>query len=94
MATVRSVERRIFNTEGFRVVVRHPDGRDVRGDRERLPPYPFTRAMKNSSNVKTWKERRFESVYPGFDVDVVGADGRRMHGGTLLGTVRDEYLDS
>jgi hypothetical protein len=94
VSTVRTVEQKIFRVEGFRVVILHPDGRDVRGDRERLPPYPFERAMKNSSNVKTWKERRFEPVYPGFDVEVIGADGRRMHGGTLLGTVRDEYLES
>ena len=92
MATVRAVERRIFNVEGFRVAILHPDGRDVRGDRERLPQYPFTRAMANRNNVKTWKERRFEPVYPGFDVEVIGRDGRRVHGGTLLETVRDEYL--
>ena len=92
MSTVRTVERRIFKVEGFRVAVLHPDGRNVRGDRERLPPYPHTRAMPNRSNVKTWKERRFEPVYPGFEVEVIGRDGRRVHGGTLLETVRAEYL--
>ena len=92
MSTVRTVERRIFQVEGFRVAILHPDGRNVRGDRERLPPYPQMRAMANRSNVKQWKERRFESVYPGFDVDVIGRDGRRVHGGTLLETVRAEYL--
>lgn len=94
MATVRSVERRIFNVEGFRVVIRHLDGRDVRGDREHLPSYPFGRAMKNRSNVKDWKRRRFQSTYPGFEVDVISEHGSRVHGGTLLGTVRDGYLDA
>ena len=94
MATVQAVERKIFRVEGFKVVIRHLDGRNVRGDREHLPAYPFGRAMKNRSNVKDWKRRRFQSTYPGFEVDVMAEAGGRVHGGTLLGTVRDGYLDA
>ena len=36
MPTVRAVERKIYNVEGFDVVIRHLDGRDVRGDREKV----------------------------------------------------------
>ena len=93
VATVRAVERRILKVEGFKVVIRHLDGRDVRGDREHLPGYPFGRAMKNRSNVKDWKRRRFQPTYPGFEVDVIAEHGDRVHGGTLLGTVRDGYLE-
>ncbi|HEX6763022.1 MAG TPA: hypothetical protein VF094_09495 [Gaiellaceae bacterium] len=93
MATVQAVERKIFRVEGFRVVIRHLDGRNVRGDREHLPAYPFDRAMKNRSNVKDWKRVRFQPRYPGFEVDVIAEHGGRVHGGTLLGTVRDEYLE-
>ncbi|MGI9657353.1 MAG: hypothetical protein ACR2OD_00475 [Gaiellaceae bacterium] len=93
MTTIRRVERKIERTEGFRVTIRHLDGRNVRGDRQRMPNYPFERAMKNAANVKRWREQRFVPTYPGFRVDVLGVDGAKAHGGTLLGTVRDTYLD-
>ena len=93
MATIRQVERKIARLEGFRVVIRHLDGRDVRADREGMPTYPFERAMKNSASVTRWREHRFLPQYPGFGVDVLRADGHRAHGRTLLGTVRDTYLD-
>ena len=91
MATVRAVERQIERVEGFRVAIRHPDGRDVRGDRMHMPTYRFRRAMADNANVRAWRDGRFRLRYPGFDVVVVGRDGRDVHGATLLGTVRDEY---
>ncbi len=91
MATVHAVERRINAVEGFRVAVRHLDGRNVRGDRTHMPTYPFRRAMSDSANVKDWREGRFRLRYPGFEVDVLHRDGTPVHGGTLLGTVRAEY---
>jgi len=45
VASVASVERRIKAVEGFRVAVRHLDGRNVRGDRTNMPTYQFRRAM-------------------------------------------------
>jgi hypothetical protein len=93
VATVRSVERRIEKIEGFPVVIRHLDGRNVRDDRTRMPHYPFDRAMKNGSNITAWKLRRFYPTYPGFEVDVVGRDRQPKHGGTRLGSVRDDFLD-
>jgi hypothetical protein len=93
MPTVRAVERRIFTVEGFDVVIRHLDGRDVRGDRQKLPQYPYKRAMSNRSDVKDWKETRFGPRYPGFKVDVVDAYARRAHGAKMLRTVRDTFLE-
>jgi len=93
MPTVLAVERRIFKVEGFDVVIRHLDGRNVRSDREKLPQYPYKRAMANRSDVKAWKETRFQPHYPGFQVDVIDAYGRRAHGGKLLRTVRDTFFD-
>ena len=91
MATVGAVERRIYLVEGFPVAIRHPDGRNVRGDRMRMPQYRFRRAAADGSNVAAWKKGRFEPIYPGFEVDVLGRDGRRVHGATLLGTLRREF---
>jgi len=91
VATVGAVERRIYLVEGFPVTIRHLDGRNVRDDRTRMPQYRFRRALSDRANVAAWKEGRFQPAYPGFDVDVLGADGRRVHGGTLLGTLRREF---
>lgn len=94
MATVKQVERRIEKIEGFRVQILHGrDGRDVRSDKGGVPQYPFERALKGSNNVKAWRDHRFAQQYPGFDVEVLDASGRVAHGGTLLTTVRDTYLD-
>jgi hypothetical protein len=91
VASVEAVERRIKSVEGFRVAVRHLDGRNVRGDRTHMPTYQFRRAMADNANVKAWREGRFRPRYPGFEVDVLRRDGTRAHGATLLGTVRAEY---
>jgi hypothetical protein len=91
VATVAAVERQIARVEGFRVAIHHLDGRDVRGDRTNMPTYPFRRALADTANVKAWREGRFRLRYPGFEVNVLGRDGRAVHGATLLATVRAEY---
>lgn len=93
MALVKNVERRIRDVEGFAVIVRHADGRDMRGDRTGIPMYDFARMAKNSMTVSAWKEQRFLPKYPGFDVDVLDAFGNVMAGNTLLSTVRGSYGD-
>jgi hypothetical protein len=50
--------------------------------------------MKSSANVRKWKDDRFAARYPGFAVDVVAPSGEAVHGGTLLATVRDRYLEA
>jgi hypothetical protein len=93
--TVRQVERRIRDREGFDVTFRsREDGRDVRDDRQ-LPGrhrYNYERMMPNSANVSRWIEVRFRAAYPDFDVHVLKADGTRAHGNYLLGNVLDTYL--
>jgi acyl-coenzyme A synthetase/AMP-(fatty) acid ligase len=41
--------------------------------------------------VSEWKKGRFKKSYPGYDVDVLDADGEPAKGQTKLGTVRDTY---
>ena len=91
MSTVRNVERQIRRVEGFNVRVLHLDGRDVRGDRDHVPPYPFSNKAAGTATVADWKRSRFTMRYPGFDVEVVDARGEHMHGATLLRTVRATY---
>ena len=94
MATIEQVEQRVFEVEGFRIRIKHDrDGRDVRSDKAHVKQYPYRRALKHSLHVKAWRDGRFALAYPGYEVDVLDADDRVAHGGTLLGTVRDGYLD-
>jgi hypothetical protein len=93
MALVKNVEKRIWDVEGFAVIIRHADGRDMRGDRTGITMYDFTRMAKNSMTVSGWKEQRFNPKYLGFDVDVLDAYGDAAAGNTLLSTVRDSYTE-
>jgi hypothetical protein len=94
VATIKQVEKRIYDVEGFEVRIRHGrDSRDVRSDKANVKQYGFKRALKNSKHVKEWRDGRFARTYPGFAVDVLVVNGAPVHGRTKLGTVRDGYLD-
>jgi len=93
MPKLKSVERKIANTEGFEVTIRYPDGRDMRSDKEGLPSYPYHNAAKHDSTVAQWRDTRFKQTFPGYDVTVWLADGSEAHGVMKLATVRDSYLD-
>jgi len=93
MALVKNVEKRIWDIEQFNVTIRHSDGRDMRGDRTGIPMYAFERMAKNSITVAAWKEQRFKSAYPGFDVDILDAFGNAAAGNSLLSSIRDSYGD-
>ncbi len=93
MATVKNVEKRIRDIEGFAVVIKY-NGRDVRGDYTGMPQYPsYERMANNDITVAAWKENRFYPAYPGYDVDVLDGDNHVCQGNTKLGTVRDSYSE-
>lgn len=93
MPSIKFVERQIGNLEGFDVQFLHLDGRDVRSDRSKIPSYRFERAAKSSMTVAEWKEGRFLGGYPGFDCEVLDADGQPSHGNTQLSSVRESYYE-
>jgi hypothetical protein len=93
MALVKNVEKRIWDIEQFDVIIRHADGRDMRGDRNGIPMYPFDRMAKNVMTVAAWKETRFQPNYPGLSIDVQHGDGEVASGNTLLSSVRDSYSE-
>ena len=80
MPKVKNVEKRIWDTEAFDVIIRHTDGRDMRGD-------------KNDVTVADWKARRFAGIYPSLAIDVLDGDGNAVAGNTQLGTIKDSYAD-
>jgi hypothetical protein len=93
MALVKNVEKQIWDIEGFDVVIKHSDGRDMRGDKHGIPSYQQDRTAKNVMTVNEWKQKRFAPKYAGLDVDVLDGTGAVVTGNTLLSTVRDSYSE-
>jgi hypothetical protein len=96
VTTVKHVERSIRDVEGFRVRLLYTSpgrkrGKDVRGDREEMPSYTFTRGARDDWTVAEWVHKRFARSYPGFDVEVLDGHGQPAHGRTKLATVRRSY---
>lgn len=94
MAKVKNIEKKIWEVEGFDVILLHEDGRNIHGAMGGVPQYPFTNAAKNGMTVSDWKTKRFNATYPGYKVDVLNGDGVVIAAGnTLLSTVRDTYSE-
>lgn len=91
---VKNVEKRIWDLEGFEVVIRNENGRDVPGHRSDFPTYDYSYQAKHNMTVADWKKKRFKSTYVGFEVDVLDANGETVPGQTKLSTVRDTGLES
>ena len=91
MPKVKNVEKKIWDVEGFDVVIRK-DGKDVHGNKMGLPQWRGENRTKETSTVKDF-EKKFQQQYPGYEVDVLDGDGQAVHGNTLLKNVRDTYKD-
>lgn len=91
MANIKKVESEIRALEGFDVVIRQ--GKDRSAKSEKLSSYAsqYDRAARNRFTVADWKRARFETNYPGFEVDVLRADGRPATPKTLIEKLRAEY---
>lgn len=90
MPKEKNVEKRIFDIEEFEVVILR-NGRDVRSDASLPTQYAAQRKTRNSCSVSDFKNK-FQMQYPGYDIDVLKADGTKASGQTDLSTVRDTYL--
>jgi hypothetical protein len=88
MPTLKVVESRIRNVEGFAVAVYWHHGGDVRSDMQAFPSYPYHLAASGSISVAEWKRTRFRPTYPGFEVEVLDRHGRSVSGNMRLSTVR------
>ena len=91
MPKVAHVERRILRIEGFEARFLHEDGRDLRGDKEGLPQYPFRHAASHTLTVDAWKRQRIRMHFPGYRIKVVDARGEPVAGNTRLATLRADY---
>jgi len=91
MVLRKTANRQIWKCEGFEVKIKR-GGRGVRPE-VNLPAYGYSIALMNKKSVAQWKNDRFSNCYPGYDVDVLYANGRVAQGKTKLSTVRDTYLE-
>lgn len=94
MVKVKSIEKRIWDVEGFDIHLLHPNGENVRSDKGNMPQYSMKNAAKNDMTVSEWKNKRFLKIFPGFNAKVLDGDGNEVPGQTKLGTVRDSYSDA
>jgi type I restriction enzyme M protein len=83
--STNTVAKEIAEVEGFTV-------RFVTdGESRRVDQYPYERAASGRWTVAKWRESRFWSSYPDFQVEVLKPDGSPAHGKTLLGTLREMW---
>jgi hypothetical protein len=91
---VPSIERiaaEIEKFEGFAVRIRPAS--KVQPAKTNLRSYARSheRIARESFSVADWKRRRFDAVYPEYEVDVLFGDGRAASPRTLLSKIRASY---
>lgn len=92
MPKANFIEKRIFEIEGFHVNFTDSNGKNIRDDKQIPKQYEAERATRNSFSVKDFKEK-LKRQFPGYDFDILNADGSKARGQTKLSTVRDTYLE-
>ena len=91
---VPSIERiaaEIEEFEGFSVRIRPVSKSQPVKTNLRSYARSHERIARASFSVADWRRRRFDDVYPGYDVEVLLADGRIAGPKTLLSKVRSSY---
>jgi len=91
VASIKTRERQISNLEGFDTCFTYESGRDIRSDMTDIPKFSYDRAAKGDMTVAEWIQKRFKQTYPGFNCQVLDADGTVVHGGMKLSNVRETY---
>ena len=91
MPKVEYVEKTIFNLEGVNVDF-VKDGKNVRDDASLPKNYKIGKATKNSANV-SFLISKLQTQFPGYDFIVYKGNGEKVRGNTLLGNLRDTYLE-
>lgn len=92
MPKVKNVEKKVWDTEGFAIRIK-ANGKDVRSDRNGFPQFKGGKASRNSWTVAEWKRKKFDTQYPGLDVEVLDGDGIVVDGRRSLANVRDTYIE-
>jgi hypothetical protein len=91
---VPSIERiaaEIEKFEGFAVRIRPAAKTQPAKKNLRSYARSHERIARESFSVADWKRRRFDAVYPEYEVDVLFGDGRTAAPRTLLSKIRASY---
>lgn len=93
MSTVKAFEAQVLHLEGFRIRIRHGrDNRDVRSDHRLPATYRYQRRARSDWTVTEYIQKRLSRTLPGYRVEVVTPNGRRVNGRTHLSRVREQSL--
>jgi hypothetical protein len=87
--TIQGLERKIYKFEGLRVRILHPNGRDVRSNKEIGHRYPYRNRASRSMSVSNWVRNRFEPNFPNFRCEVLDRGRHPVHGRTQLWKIRE-----
>lgn len=85
------VEKTIFNIEGFNVNFMK-NGKNLRGEVQQPSNYIANKASKNTYTVSRFIDK-LKKQYPGYDFEVLKADGEPADSRMTLATVRDTYSE-
>jgi len=92
MVTVRTLERRIREVEGFEVRIVWPDGANVRSDYSSAHSYRRRRASNNNWTIHKWIKNSFKKSNPHFEVEVLSGNENVVKPHNIkLKTVRETY---
>lgn len=91
MPSIDRIAAEIEKFEGFAVRIRPVEKASAAKTNLRSYARSHERIARASFSVADWRRRRFDSVYPDYDVDVLLADGRAASPKTLLAKVRASY---
>lgn len=92
-ALYRNVAKRIFDIEGFEVRIKDEKGNELNPDDTLPVMYPLGKMSKNNWRVSEWQTNKFARYFPNHKVDVLDVQGNVVRRYTILGTVRDTYLE-
>lgn len=90
MPMVLNVEKKVFSKEGFHVVMKSPDGNEVKDHQKLQGQYDVQKMSRYNMTVNEWKHK-FTKQFPGYDVEVLKGDGSKAEGDSLLISVRETY---
>ncbi|MBE8953424.1 MAG: hypothetical protein SR1Q7_09820 [Quinella sp. 1Q7] len=86
MATAGELEQQISRIEGFDATIKQ-GGKDVRSDKGGFEDWPYQKQSKDTMTVSKWISK-FQTQYPGYDVEVSSGGNADIHGNTHLKNIR------
>lgn len=91
MPSIERIAAEIEKFEGFAVRIRPASKAPSPKANLRSYARSHERIARASFSVADWRRRRFDAVYPDYEVEVLFADGRPATPRTLLSKIRASY---